>query len=138
MGTCVWFSAERELKSRGILFEKFTQKPGDAIYAGYGSYHWVFNPVSDNVPPLTLQNGGSHMAWNHVWLSSSLLDLLERPTPLVRVPKEMLVYCAAKHYINDLPMTITQANLEKVLKRFPEVQAEIAETEVRLDVQRRL
>jgi hypothetical protein len=87
---------------------------------------------------LISQNGGSHLAWNHIWLSSSLLDLLESPTPLVRVPKEMLVYCAARHFISDLPMGITRGNLEKIWKRFAEVKAEVEEAEVRFSYQRRL
>ena len=129
---CNWFLSEKELKSRGIAFEKFVQKPGDAVYSGYGCYHWVLNPVRQISQLLTLKNGGTHIAWNQVWLSQSIVDLLDSPIPLVRVPKEMLVYCAAKHFINDLPMAITRKDLERVSKRFSELQVEVLETEVRL------
>lgn len=46
LGMAIWFPAEKELKQRGIEYQYFVQRPGDAIYNGYGSYHWVFNPVS--------------------------------------------------------------------------------------------
>jgi hypothetical protein len=46
LGECIWFPAEKELKELGIEFQHIVQKPGDAIYTGYGAAHWVYNPVS--------------------------------------------------------------------------------------------
>jgi hypothetical protein len=54
LGECYWFPSEKELNARGIQFQKIVQKPGDAIYNGYGSYHWVLNPVSTSSFHLTL------------------------------------------------------------------------------------
>jgi hypothetical protein len=45
-GVEVWFPSAKELTERGIVFQHIVQKPGDAVYNGYGCIHWVYNPVS--------------------------------------------------------------------------------------------
>ena len=43
-GDEVWFPCQKELEEREIKFQHLIQKPGDAMYTGYNTIHWVFNP----------------------------------------------------------------------------------------------
>ncbi len=41
-----WLPSLSALDEIGIIYHLVEQKPGDIIYTGYGSYHWVLTPVS--------------------------------------------------------------------------------------------
>jgi hypothetical protein len=66
-----------------------------------------------------------------VWLSSSLLDFLAKEEPLIRTPRELLLYCAAKHFISDRPMNIVAKDMAKIMEMFPDVEMQVKEAEVR-------
>ena len=46
LGSINFLPSEVEMKAKGIIFQKVIQNPGDAIYTGYNTIHWVINPVS--------------------------------------------------------------------------------------------
>ena len=41
-----FFPSEKILKENDVVYQHIIQKPGDGVYTGYGSIHWVYNPVS--------------------------------------------------------------------------------------------
>jgi hypothetical protein len=46
LGIHHWKPSLEKLKQLDISFKVVKQQPGDLIYVGYGSYHWVFADVS--------------------------------------------------------------------------------------------
>jgi hypothetical protein len=46
MGEKFWMPSSSEMTKLGIKFQMIKQNPGDGIYVGYNTYHWVLNPVS--------------------------------------------------------------------------------------------
>jgi hypothetical protein len=80
---------------------------------------------------LTHQNGGTHIAWNVVWMAPSICNLLtDWPTELVKTPIDMLVYCAIRHFVEGLPMEIDQRIPIEVFEKFPLVEEAVASAKV--------
>jgi hypothetical protein len=46
LGEDFWVPSLSELTRRDISFYEIVQKPGDIVFVGYETYHWVFAPVS--------------------------------------------------------------------------------------------
>jgi hypothetical protein len=102
-GNASVFPSDGDLKTNGINFQKVVQKPGDAVYVGYFSIHWVLAPVSSGfIVCLFLKSGGLNIAWNVVWPAPISLPLLNNSS---FIPSEMLAYCILSCY--DKYMNVT-------------------------------
>lgn len=45
LGKVNFLPSDEEMTERGIIFQKVIQNPGDAMYTGYRTIHWVINQV---------------------------------------------------------------------------------------------
>ncbi len=54
LGEAWWIPSLAELDKQGIKYSTIIQKPGDVVYTSYGTYHWVFTPVSYTVKLLLI------------------------------------------------------------------------------------
>jgi hypothetical protein len=62
----------------------------------------------------TFQKGGTNIAWNQVWLSSSLLRLCSQDIS-PKTPAALLFYCALKHFNLNLAHYISVEDFTKII-----------------------
>jgi hypothetical protein len=45
LGNAQWIPSIHQMKERNIIYHVLIQKPGDAVFVGYSTIHWVLTPV---------------------------------------------------------------------------------------------
>jgi hypothetical protein len=71
------------------------------------------------------------MAWNHIWLASSLLDFIKKPDDQMKTtPKEMVIYCAIMHFLEKLPLSISFKSMKEIYLEFKAPMETVSEAEV--------